>query len=137
MSSRKNPKMYIPILSTGAFILSLCLFGPCWAINYNPHAAQNPVQAVEHMPVSKLGEAYEVHNHNRNAIAARLDSLWSRENEIIHLRDRKGRAGDMVSVIELNQELVSVRKQIDYLRSGLSLENKLILRISDRMDHNL
>lgn len=129
--------MYFSLIGAGAFILSLCSFGPGWAVNYNPHQAASPIQAIDNIPRPKLGEAYEFHNHRRNAIAARLDSLWSRESDVIHLRDRKGRSGDMAAVIELNQELVGIRQQIDYLRTGLTLENKLILRIGDRMDSRL
>jgi hypothetical protein len=83
---------------------------------------------------SSLRHHYRIHLRRRNIIAAHLNRLWSEERELVTERDRLGRAGDMVSVTQLERELYGVRTQIDRLRAELTKENQIMALIDQRLN---
>lgn len=89
---------------------------------------------INAMSQSSLRHHYRIHLRRRNIIAAHLNRLWSEERELVNERDRLGRAGDMVSVTQLERELYEVRMQIDRLRAELTKENQIMAVIDQRMN---
>ncbi|HEY9868365.1 MAG TPA: hypothetical protein V6D08_04315 [Candidatus Obscuribacterales bacterium] len=102
----------------------------------NTAAASGPTTGpgINAMSKSSLRHHYRIHLRRRNIIAAHLNRLWSEERELVAERDRLGRAGDMVSVTQLERELYGVRMQIDRLRAELTKENQIMALIDQRMN---
>lgn len=102
-------------------------------------AASNPLSACgQGVPASAKGRlaqsgdldaAYRAHAYRLGIIADRLKKLWLHERVIIDERDNCGRNGDMVTVTALNQNLLAVRQEIDYLRAEMTRENRVLALI--------
>ncbi len=88
-------------------------------------------------PVAKLPSAkeatssYRLHTTRRKFIANRLNYLWYWEKEVNSERERRGRAGDMASVIKLERDLLAIRDEIEFMLAELSRVNKIISLIDD------
>lgn len=117
------------LLTTFAVLSSVALV-PAIASNQPSQSAPTAIASLPNNRIKELAIAYKVHSKKRNAIAVRLEECWKQEREITGERDRRGRDGDMASVISLERELLKIREEIDSLRQDLTRENRVLSLIS-------